>query len=439
MARPSEPGSSGEPATTAGAVRAPGPHVVMAVRNACVHDARVRREAATLAWAGYRVTVVAVQTGGLPAVEKHHGWTVVRRLRVPLYLAASSRRSRRGVWNLAWKAVWSARYHLGLWRAIRALSPDVVHAHDLDTLPGAVAATRAARVPLVYDAHELFTEMTTVSGTGRRVGRLVERAGIRQASRVVTVNRSIARELAQRYHVAEPVVVRNCPLDPGRLVQDGRLRSCLGLTDLTPLILYHGGFSPGRGLKTLIRAVRQVPGVALVLMGWGPLESELSELCQRLGIADRVHVLAPVPPETLLQTVAGADLGVVPYLPVSLNNRLALPNKVFEFLAAGVPVVASNLPEVAVVLRETGGGEVFPAGDAQALADLLVSLVRAPERLEAFRRAAARSRPVVTWEPEARKLLHLYRSLIPPPPYSDTGTRLPLVCEVGSRNMVGIP
>ena len=418
-----------------GDIPPPDPHVVMAVRNPCVHDARVRKEAASLAGAGYRVTVIALQTGDLPAIESQSGWTVVRRVRVPLHPGSQRGTSRHGLVRLVWKAVRSTVYHLRLRREILDHAPDIIHAHDLDTLLGAGGAARAAGVPLVYDAHELFTEMTTLSGTGRRVGRILERCRIRQAARVLTVNRSIARELSLRYGTQEPAVVRDCPPDPGPLKKNDGLRFRTGTGPGTLLVLYHGGFTPGRGLETLAAAFRDAQDAALVMMGWGPLKSGLVRECERLGLSNRIHFLPPVPPEALLPLVAGADLGIIPYVPVSLNNRLSLPNKVFEFLAAGVPVLASDLPEISALLRETGAGLVYPAGDHTSLSRALQSLAASPESLHRLRVNATRSRPAVTWEPEAKKLLDLYRTLIPARGGSTEGHVVPIHGEDESNRV----
>ena len=113
------------------------------------------------------------------------------------------------------------------------------------------------------------------------------------------------------------------------------------------MVLYQGGLVPGRGLDVCVRAAAHFPdGVHLVFIGKGKSLDELTALADELGVTDRVHFLPAVEPGELPVYTAAADVGVIPYQPVSSNNEYALPNKVFEYTGAGIPFVASDLPEL---------------------------------------------------------------------------------------------
>lgn len=244
--------------------------------------------------------------------------------------------------------------------------PDVVVSSDL---PGLVGASRAARrlgVRHVHDCHELYLESTNFTWYERLLLAPVERRHMRRVSRVVVVNQSIADEYRRRYGVVG-AVVRNCANVPPRTeVRD--IREPAGLGPDSRVVLYQGGFAGGRGLDVCVAAVPYLPpDVHLVLLGYGALEHALLEQAAELGVADRVHVVAAVPPAELLAYTASGTVGLIPYQPVSLNNRYSLPNKIFEYTSVGLPVVASDLPELRRVAVDGGCGVVYDPYDVDSL------------------------------------------------------------------------
>lgn len=302
------------------------------------------------------------------------------------------------------------------YRSARLESFDVVHAHDLNTLPAAALVARATGAQLIYDAHELFPETSTLSAREQRVWRWLEPRLIRRADRVVTVCDSIAEELARRYGIAKPGVLLNCP--PARAaVQPAAspLRAAAGLDGESELrlILYQGGFAPNRGLAELILAAHEIDGAMLVLMGWGAIEAELARLVETEGLSSRVRMLPPVPTDELHVWTAGADIGVIPYQPVGLNNFYSTPNKLFEYLAAGVPIAATRLPEIARIVDGHRIGATFDAVEPVAIAAAINRLLADEQSRVQMRERALATAPQYTWERQANELLALYESLGP--------------------------
>ncbi|MEA2493024.1 MAG: hypothetical protein QOJ29_935 [Thermoleophilaceae bacterium] len=298
-----------------------------------------------------------------------------------------------------------------------ASAPQACHANDLITLPVGAWLARSAGVPLVYDAHELYPEVSTLSRRERRAWSAVERVLIGRASRVVTVCESIADELVRRYGVAKPLVVLNCPERANAIASNGGARGLLRESALVdpsqPVILYQGGFTPSRGLAPLVRAMKHVERGTLVMMGWGRLEAELRELVIEHDLADRVRFVPPVPRDQLAGFTADADVGVIPYEAHGLNNYYSTPNKLFEYMAAGIPIACSRFPELVRFVEGLEIGATFEAIEPQAIAAVLNKLLADPVGLEAMsKRALAASRELV-WENEAAKLLAAYRELVP--------------------------
>ncbi|MCO5171744.1 MAG: glycosyltransferase [Planctomycetes bacterium] len=302
----------------------------------------------------------------------------------------------------------SAALNVRLARAAAAERADVYHAHDLDTLLAGVLAKRRTGARLVYDFHELYP-LQHAEGVKTSVWRgyheALERRLIGAADALVTVNESLARHNARAYGVLAALPLLNVPVlqpAPRPTLRPGAER----------VVLYHGGYSPHRGLETLLEAARHLRGARLVMRGVGAFEAELRRLAARAGVADRVTFAPPVPMTELVRSAQEADIGVIPYLPVCVNNYYSLPNKLFEYLMAGLAVVASDVPELRRAVLGHEVGAVYDPRDARGLAAAIDGLVADDRRLEATRRAAfdaARAR--FNWEVEQQKLLDLYARL----------------------------
>lgn len=418
----------------------------MFVRNDLSADARVLKEAASLRDAGHELTIVGALDPGSPeAIDRHErdGISIIR-VRLPRYrrwwrwirapwrLAARIGRRIRPrptvhgparLDTLDWLAAWWLG-NLGWARAAARVAPeaDVYHGHDLTGLPAAVEAARRHGGRLVYDSHELFL------GSGSFVGRPAwaiaridaqERRWAAGADALVTVNQALAERLGPRLGIERVVVVHNCPPRPAEApVSSDRIRVAIGLGPDDRVILHHGGFRAHRGLEILADAMLgpELAGAHLVFLGFGPLRASLVERSEDPRAGGRIHVLDPVPPDEVVGWVASADVEALALQPDSLNYVLSTPNKVFESLAAGTPVAASDFPGIrGVLLQDPGGplGAVFDPTDPAAIAAAIRSLLDlSPEdraELRARCRRAAQER--WNWETEVAGLVELYRDL----------------------------
>jgi glycosyltransferase involved in cell wall biosynthesis len=228
---------------------------------------------------------------------------------------------------------------------------------------------------------------------------------------VITVSEGIAHQLQLSYRLSErPTVVRNVPDLPPPAPGAPDLRAALGI-DSAPLVLHQGALAADRGCETLVRAMAELPLAHLILLGAeGSYSEGVGRLADELGLAERVHLRPPVPLSELLSHSAQADVGVTLLEGVCENHRLALPNKVFEYVAAGIPVVASDLPELAALVQEYGIGWTVDAADpADVAAGIRKALASGanPELHERLARAAE----VLSWRRERGVLLALYQRL----------------------------
>ena len=178
--------------------------------------------------------------------------------------------------------------------------------------------------------------------------------------------------------------------------------------------MYVGGLQPNRGIELSLRALALVPEARLRLIGPGAPEyrAELERLVRSLDLEERVEFVDPVPPDRLLAEVAGADAGLALIEPACLSYRLTLPNKLFEYVLAGVPVVGSDLPMISSFVAEHGVGTTVDPEDVPAVARA-VEQVLDPELNERYRRATAASAPTLDWSNEREILAGVYRDLLP--------------------------
>jgi glycosyltransferase involved in cell wall biosynthesis len=288
----------------------------------------------------------------------------------------------------------------------------VINCHALSTLPLGVWFKYATGARLVYDTHELETETHGSRGRRQQLARLVERALIRQVDAVIVVSPSIEAWYRRAYGLEDVFLVRNVPHRPaaGAGPERGVLRRALGLSPEDLVFIYQGIFGSGRGIELMLEAWHQMPASHhLVFMGNGPLEPAIAALARR---AANVHLHPAVPLGEILNYTSGADVGVSLFEHTCLNYYYALPNKLFEYLFAGVPVIVSDFPDMAQVVDEFGCGWKTPVEPA-AFVRLVQSIDRA--QIAARREGAGRCRAASGWHLEEINLLRAYAKIAPGP------------------------
>lgn len=263
------------------------------------------------------------------------------------------------------RAFWQA--HRAVQAAASARPAGLYLASDLYTLPALAGAADTHGGALVYDARELYAALDSSAGRPwvSAVWRTVERRFIQRADAVLTVGDAIADRLVETMGVSRPTVLYNAPEPIGQPDRSQLARALSLPDDGRMVVLYQGLFRRGRGLHALTEAGRAVDGVRLVLIGEGVLDEEIRTQGKDLG--NRLVVHPFVPPDRLATLTPGADLGTCLIESLTESLRLSLPNKLFEYLAAGVPVLASPLPEIRAVVDQ-GVGILADPSDPSAVA-----------------------------------------------------------------------
>lgn len=319
----------------------------MAVTNDLVTDRRVQRHAAALRDAGHEVLLV----GRREVPTKH---------------------------SRGWRFYYE--FNVALRRKLVALSPDVVWANDTDTLWGCRMAARRLRCPLVMDAHELFPEVPEIQKKPfvKLVWRTIERWLMPKCDALLTVCDSIAEYYRLQYGVSM-TVVRNISEECGvrnEELTDAPVNSTFNIPHPSlKTLLYQGKVNLGRGVDWAIDALEWLPDCRLVVAGDGDLEESMRRYAAAKPWSDRVTFLGRVKPEELAQLTPQADVGLVMLEDMGLSYHYALPNRIGDFVQAGVPMVVSDLPEMAAVVKRFKIGEVMCEPGAQALADAVKNVL----------------------------------------------------------------
>ncbi len=318
--------------------------------------------------------------------------TIVRRLAIPLTIRSQGR-----------------------FAAQVAPPADLYHGMAYMGIPIALRLARRDRAKVVYDARDIYMDAANLArmrGPMRWFIARAERRWAHAADRVITVNQPYAEVMAGRFGVPEPLIVMNCAYRYAvPSPRPRRFHEALPLDAATRVVLYQGGFSRDRGIEELIEAIPAIPGAVLVLMGYGSLEEQLRAEASRS--AGRICVLPAVPPTELLAWVASADVVAMPIQPTTLNHRLTTPNKLFEAMAAGVAIVASDLPGMAPYVREAECGVLCdPTSPADIARAVRAILDAPPDARAAFgRRGLAAAHERYNWEAQVAGLFVEYGRL----------------------------
>ncbi len=428
-------------------------------------DSRAYRIASSLAARGHDVTVLARMAPGLSADEAHPaGYRITRvpvdavdGLPLPGALRHALRRTRRGpqmpnnaarpeddqtavraspvrVISRSGRLASRARRLIATLRRVAAIAlvvrsqarasravdagADIYHGMAYMGVPVALdLARRHATARTIYDARDIYVDarnLARLPGPARSLVARVERGWARRVDQVITVNEPYAEVMARRWSIAMPLVVMNCSsrfLPP--VPRERRFHDHLALDPATRLVLYQGGLSTERGIEQLLEAIPAVDHAVAVLMGYGPLKAELEARVAEPPLRGRAFVMDAVPPEELLGWVACADVVAIPIQPSTLNHRLTTPNKLLEAIAAGVPVVASDLPGMAPIVRDAACGTLCDPADPTSIAVALRAILdlAIPDRQACVDRTLSAARDRYNWESQMERLLEVYGRL----------------------------
>ena len=369
--------------------------VVISVTNDLATDQRVQKVAQTLLNMGFEVLLVGrLLKGSLPVPHyKHH--------RMKLFFT-------KGV-------AFYAAYHFRLFLFLLFKKADVLVANDLDTLLPNYLISKIKGLPLVYDSHEYYTEVPELQGnpTKKKIWLGVEQFIFPKLKKVFTVNASIAQIYEEKYNV-KLNVLRNVPRKSHlQLDSKATVRKQLNLPPDKKIIIMQGsGINVSRGGEEAVEAMQFVENTLLYIIGAGDAISLLKQMVIDLKLQDTVIFIAKLPYRELLNYTACADAGLTLDKDNNLNYRYSLPNKLFDYFACGLPVIASKLVEIEKIHHQFPFGILLTEVTAQSVAAAIRSVdVNAPE-YQAWLINIKKASEILCWENEEKIIEEVYRDLV---------------------------
>lgn len=270
-------------------------------------------------------------------------------------------------------------------------------ANDTDTLPAAFLAAKLKRVKLIFDAHELFPEVPELYNRNfvKKVWIKIEDLFFPRLTKASTVCESIAGYYKQRYGL-EMTVIRNippCRKSAGKLLDYGTKK----------VILYQGALNKGRGLEWVIEAMPFVTNAVLVIIGSGDIEQEIKKQVDDLKLNDSVIFRGRIAADELYKYTPSASIGLCLLQDIGLSYQFSLPNRIFDYLHAGVPVLATRFPEIEKIVETYHTGVLIDNYEPQYLASVINSILENPVDTTHFDAVSKE----LCWENESEKLLNL--------------------------------
>lgn len=350
---------------------------IISVTNDLVTDNRVHKIALTLQAVGYDVVLVGRQLSDFNFLDRPY-----KTKRFKLWFKKG--------------ALFYANYNLRLFFYLLSSKANLYWSNDLDTLIANYFASKFTKAKLIYDCHEYFTEVPELVNrpTIKKVWCTIEKMIMPKLKTVFTVSSSIADVYSNKYNI-NVKVLRNVPLLNEQVENIDNLQ----LND-NKMLIYQGAINLGRGIELLIKAMQYVNDAELYIFGEGDIGSLIKTLIKDLKLQDKVHYKGRVPLEKLRFYTQQADLGFSLERNLGLNYRYALPNKVFDYIHAHVPVLVSNLIEMKRLVEEYSVGEVTNAKNEKELANKINLMLANKEQLKIYKQNTEKAIKVLNWQLE---------------------------------------
>ena len=282
---------------------------------------------------------------------------------------------------------------------------EIILANDLDTLPACWLASKIKRKVLIFDSHELFSEVPELAHRPviRKIWSLLERLLVKRIKNGITVSASIADYYNNKYK-KQFEVIRNV----GQFRYDVDFEG-IDKDNRTPIIIYQGALNMGRGIELAIKCMKFVKNAKLQIIGDGDIRDQLKKLTDDLQLNDRIEFVGRVPMENLWNYTSGAHIGISLEEDLGLNYRYALPNKLFDYIQARIPVVVSDLPELKAIVTQYKIGIVLTRRTPENLGEIFNRMLKDEMSRHKYLTKLELAARELCWEREEEKLIRFFK------------------------------
>ena len=358
--------------------------VLVSVFNNLATDQRVKKVCHSLLENGYGIELIGNNWTGLPEMSREYSFSRI--------LLQSK------ILKFAY-----LEFQFKLYQKLlrTADSRTILLANDLDTLLPNYLVSKKLGIPLVFDSHEIFTEMPSINGRfTQKIWRKLESSIVPKLKYMMTASESYADWFQNRYEIKRPFVVQNFPNhtpNPQNYQEDNHPK----------IILYQGVINPSRGLDKMIPAMKYIVGAELWIVGDGPKKVEYQNLSKSLYLENQVKFLGKISPQKLRALTPKADLGLSIEENKGLSYYFSMPNKISDYIQARVPVVVSDFPEMRKVVDHYHAGEKISA--YSELPEKILSVLEKGKGFYEFNLNHAAQE--LCWEKEESKILSLFEKV----------------------------
>ena len=285
---------------------------------------------------------------------------------------------------------------------------DVLIANDLDTLLPNYIVSKLKSIPLIYDSHELFCEVPELLSNPlkRKIWLWIEKAIVPKLKNCITVNESIAKIFEDKYKTKFEVV-RNISASNETTIVKSRVELNLP-ADKKIILLQGAGINIDRGAEELMDAMEFVDNALLLIIGSGDVWRILEEKLKNKKIKEKIVLINKLPKQELLHYTLNADIGLSIDKNTNLNYYYSLPNKVFDYLQAGLPILASRLPEIEKIINHYKVGDFIENHKPESIAFKINEMLNAPSLLEEYKRNCLTAAKELSWLNEKQKLIKVF-------------------------------
>ncbi|QIG90003.1 glycosyltransferase family 4 protein [Chryseobacterium sp. POL2] len=359
--------------------------VIVSVFSNLFTDQRVEKTCQTLIDQGYDVELIGNNWGGALEMQRHYPITRISLTSKSLKFAYPE-------------------FMFKLYKELKKRTDknSVLYSNDLETLIPNFKIAEQLNIPLVFDSHEMFSEMPSVQGKiSQKIWKWVERNYFPKLNNIITASDSYADWFVKEYDIARPMVVRNLPRQQYREQQESKSQK---------IILYQGWLNYSRGIDKAIMAMQYVENAVLKIAGGGPMEAEFRAIAKQYDVLDKVEFLGKLYPSDLRKITPTADVGLSIEENKGLSYYYSLPNKISDYIQAKVPVVVSDFPELKKIALGYQVGETIENHDPKHLAEK-INLVLNKGKIF-YKKNLDKAAQELSWEHEEQKIIKVLEQAI---------------------------